>query len=445
MGRTYTKIGLLDHLGGGNLGDDATLDAVMQNIKSRWPEAAIFAFCLNPRDTETRHRVPSYPIRTKTWDLGASSAPPKASLKESVKAAMSKYGVLFRLIRAIHMVLVRFPRALVQEFLFLAKSFNIIRSFDLLVISGGGQLTDWGGPWLFPYTIFKWIALAKVANVKRIFLNVGAGPLARPLSRFFVRRALHSASYVSFRDLESRTLVEKIGFGGRAEVYPDCVYGQLTCSHTPREFRRSDRRKVGIAPMPYFDPRSIYPDKDKGAYDGFIQTLASLGCWLVREGYALNLFCSDIGIDPPVIEELESKLLSDRHTDRRLVTTASVKSTTDLLSTISSMDYVITCRFHGVVFAHILNKPVLAISHHPKVANLMEDMGMSKYCIDIRTCSIATLTSAFLSLVANEDAIKSQMAHKLAHYRRQLKNQFDSVFPAQRALATRVSRELTVQ
>ena len=39
----FRKIGLLNHMGGGNLGDDATQDAVIENIKRRWPEAVIWA------------------------------------------------------------------------------------------------------------------------------------------------------------------------------------------------------------------------------------------------------------------------------------------------------------------------------------------------------------------------------------------------------------------
>jgi len=65
MSRAYKKIGLLDHLGGGNLGDDVTLDAVMQNIKRRWPHAVIMGFSLNPSDTQKRHGIQSYAIRKK--------------------------------------------------------------------------------------------------------------------------------------------------------------------------------------------------------------------------------------------------------------------------------------------------------------------------------------------------------------------------------------------
>jgi hypothetical protein len=40
------------------------------------------------------------------------------------------------------------------------------------------------------YTIFKWIVLARPAKAKPVFLNVGAGLLARPLSKYFIRTAL---------------------------------------------------------------------------------------------------------------------------------------------------------------------------------------------------------------------------------------------------------------
>ncbi|MGB9029754.1 MAG: polysaccharide pyruvyl transferase family protein, partial [Acidobacteriaceae bacterium] len=93
------------------------------------------------------------------------------------------------------------------------------------------------------------------------------------------------------------------------------------------------------------------------------------------------------------------------------------------------MDYIVTCRFHGVVLAHILNKPVLAISHHPKVADLMEALGLSQYCVDIRTFDPDRLADAFASLVDHTREIKSSMAASLAAYRAQAGAQFDLLFP----------------
>ena len=61
------KIGLLDHMGAGNLGDDTTQTAVMNNIKRRWPNAEICGFSMNPSDTRLRHGIASYAIRRATW------------------------------------------------------------------------------------------------------------------------------------------------------------------------------------------------------------------------------------------------------------------------------------------------------------------------------------------------------------------------------------------
>src|SRR5882724_6059004 len=95
------KIGLLNHLGGGNLGDDATLGVVMHNIRLRWPHAVITALSLNPDDTTTRHGIPSYPIRTRTWSFGYKPAGPNVTFKENSKALARKYKVVFLFLRAV--------------------------------------------------------------------------------------------------------------------------------------------------------------------------------------------------------------------------------------------------------------------------------------------------------------------------------------------------------
>jgi polysaccharide pyruvyl transferase WcaK-like protein len=95
----------------------------------------------------------------------------------------------------------------------------------------------------------------------------------------------------------------------------------------------------------------------------------------------------------------------------------------------SLMDYVVTCRFHGVVFAHLLNKPILALSHHSKVATLMNDIGLSQYCVDMDSFEADLLLSTFRLLVANCESIKGRLAVALARYRGELASQFDDLFP----------------
>jgi len=418
MAQTYTKIALLHHTGGGNLGDDATVDVVIRNIRRRWPDAEITAFSMNPDDTVKKHGVPSYPIRRHTWDIGYKSI--RMAEIQTSKHRFSWLGTTKN-------PAIRIPRAIFRELSFLVASFRILRSHDLLIVSGGGQLTERSGPWGFPYAIFIWVLMAKATRIKRVFLNVGAGPLNHPLSKFFVTRALFATDYVSFRDEQSQALARDIGFTGKSQVFPDNVYN-LEVSLPNVSLGRRDRPIVGIAPMPYpfCDPRE-HPSDLQVIYEDFITKLGIFASSLFRHSYSLELFGSDTGADPSAIQDLRT-VLRNRHN----ISTPQyepVDSVRDLLFRMSGMDYIVTCRFHGIVFAHILNKPVLAISHHPKVANLMNALGLSKYCVDIRTFDPIQLTDIFASLVKDTEEVKSRMVATLANYRSQLAIQFDDLFP----------------
>ena len=70
----------------------------------------------------------------------------------------------------------------------------------------------------FPTHFSSGSCSAKLSGAKCYFVNVGAGPLERRLSRWFINRALHLADYVSFRDAKSLALVQEIGFTGPSQV-----------------------------------------------------------------------------------------------------------------------------------------------------------------------------------------------------------------------------------
>ncbi len=427
--RLVTKIGLLHHVGGGNLGDDATLQSVASSIKRRLPGAEITAFSMNPDDTQTRHGIKSHPIRRNCWSIGYKHAEIEDDFKARVKTLMRKYHLFYPL-KAMKAV-ISLPIETFRELSFLLSSRRTINSFDFLIISGGGQLTEKNGPWGFPYTIFKWVVLARSAGISCVFLNVGAGPLSQPLSKFFVRRALLAADYVSLRDQESQALIREIGFTGESRVFPDSAYGLEAVTTEDRARETGCQPIVGFSPMPYPDPDASghLTEKDQIVYETFIRKLASFASRLVSRSHSLALFGTDFGVDPPAIEDLQRALLKYHGiSSRQCCVDRPVKSVRDLLAAMSAMDYVVTCRFHGVVFAHLLNKPVLAIAHHPKVAELMADLELSNYCVDIRDFDASLLAEKFASMVINAEEIKNRMAVSLTRNRQQLGDQFDCLF-----------------
>ena len=428
MTKARKTIGLLHHVGGGNLGDDATLEAVVCNIRQRWPNAEIVAFSMNPEDTEKRHGIHSGRVRRTGWITGYRHAESETAFKARVKAFGRKYRPLFYLLKATRAA-VRLPNEAFRELCFLVPSRRIVKSLDLLIVCGGGQLTERDGPWGFPYTIFKWVALARSAGVRSIFLNVGAGPLTQPLSKYFARRALATADYVSLRDEKSRDLLNRVGFRGKSSVYCDSAYSlELTTVLDRRPPEARSRPIVGFAPMPYPEP-PIYPvERHQATYDAFIGKLADFASSLIGQSRALSLFGTDIGVDPGAIADLQTALLNNHGIHPSQYSVSPIKSVHDLLAAMSEVDFFVTCRFHGVIFAHLLNKPVLAIAYHPKVSDLMAELGLSEFCIDIREFDLNLLTDRFASMVGNAEEIKHRMAASLARNRQQLRNQFDDLF-----------------
>lgn len=427
MRKLQMRIALLNHIGGGNLGDDATVDAVIQNIRARWPQAEICAITMNPADTEKRHGVVAYPVRTQTWDIAYEPPRHESSLKAALKKSVIRWKPLARLLKGVKSFAIQRPMIILRELRFCATSLRLVRRLDLLVICGGGQFTERDGPWAFPYTLFKWVAIAKAGGVKCIILNVGAGPLKRPLSKVLSRWTLAAAEYVSFRDERSLALARQIGFKGEGLTAPDNVYSFEIPQLQACSLKAVGRPVVGLATVPYRDPRMHPAERNRSAYDEYLAKSAAVVCRLIQGSNSVVLFGTDIGVDPLANVDLLEAL--GKCSDIAMPKYERVETIPQLLATMSTMDYVVTCRFHGVIFAHLLNKPVLAIAHHPKVTCLMETLGLSKYCFDIETFDPAQVAAGFESLVENADEIKRSMAASLVAQRARLAAQFDELFP----------------
>src|SRR6202035_2763592 len=158
--------------------------------------------------------------------------------------------------------------------------------------------------------------------------------------------------------------------------------------------------------MAYGDSSRHWVD-DNRTYRHLIDSLAEFSGELLRRGHRIRLFSSDIWFDSQAIADLEATIHKNDPTlagDR--VTREPVADIGELLEALSRVDCYVTCRFHGVVFASLLNVPTIALAPHPKVTTLMGDMGLSEYCMDIANCDATGLTASFDRLLANMDDVK---------------------------------------
>jgi len=107
-----------------------------------------------------------------------------------------------------------------------------------------------------------------------------------------------------------------------------------------------------------------------------------------------------------------------------------VASVGHLLSQIAATDIVVATRFHNVLLALLLNKPVISISFHHKCASLMSGMGLSEYSQDINDLKADRLIEQFCHLEKNAGSLRPMIRQKAEGCRKALDDQYNLIFQA---------------
>ena len=447
------RVAFVSPSGLGNLGDAAIIESFVAGIRRRHPGAEIVGFTLNPADTEVRHGVdaytcgafslPHYTIRRAPRATPTEAAASRESSADGASAggsgdeAEAEAERVPRL-RRLRRVVAAIPGAR-QSRRAVSMAMAEVRhrrevaarldGFDHVVVSGGGQLDEfWGGPFGHPYTLYRFSGAARRAGAQFAVLSVGTGTLATPLGRRFVRRALASASYRSFRDVRSRELAAAAGAVESDLVVPDLAYG-LPLAEEVRPAR--GRRLIGVAPMCYADPR-VWPRPDAARYGRHLSTMAAIAARAVRDGHEVAMFGTDRPDAAPV-EECHAQAVAQLTGDERArLRVQAVDSVATLMALLGSCDAVVAARFHGVLLAHVVGCPVIAVSHERKVATLMSELGHDAYCAPIDELDPAAASARLGEVLADRDGISAHIREVAAEYRRRVDAQFDRVFGAPR-------------
>lgn len=447
-------IGIFGHYGNKNLGDEAIILSVMQNIRARLPEAVLVGFSINPEDTAARYGVEAYPIRktraTRPAAGGGSQAggahsnspaggddcagpTPAGQWKDTLK----KLPLLYPLAKAVRALLAQ-VNTVATELAFLSSCYRRLRQVDVLMITGSNQFLDnFGGPWGFPYTLLKWSILARAAGVKVYYVSVGAGPIDQPLSKTFIRWALKFANYVSLRDAGSARLLRDFGCAGASRVYPDLAHS-LRIDHiaaAPLPFPLAPQRLpvVGINPMPLYDSR-YWCEVDEGKYAAYVAKLVEFCSRLLDRAYPLFFFATQEK-DNYVIEDILQALQDRRKTDLPFAEYVLTSSTVEeLMANIAAADITVATRFHGTVLSLLAEKPMLGICYYRKAKELLGEMGQQAYAVELDSFTVEELWIRFQSLVDNREQEQARIQGKNRDYAQALARQYDALLLGQGGL-----------
>jgi polysaccharide pyruvyl transferase WcaK-like protein len=429
-------IGVLGHYGNANLGDEAIIHAVIEEIRRRWEHATLYAISNRPADTAWRHLVPAVSIHTGELLEAGEGAPhvPRVSMSPGTGRKAGPVG-LWRLpaLRMARRGAARIVHAVAwigAEALSAWRSFRQVRRFDLLLIAGSNQMLDnFGGAWEFPYINLKWSILARLAGCRVAWISVGAGPLDSPLGRRFVRAAMRLADYVSVRDEGSRRLLRDIGVKREIAICPDLAHGLVHDQGRAAGWDRGGGRPiVAINPMPVYDARYWFessPEKSRR----YLTEVAAFAAALLKDGYGV-FFLATHPMDATVAEDILGVMEAEhgqRPWDRDPV--RSPTTVPQLLREMESADLIVATRFHGAVLSLRVERPVLAICYYRKTRELLADFGQGPdFAVTLEEFRAEDGLDRLRLLEARAQALIPIMRQKSADCRAALREQYDRVF-----------------
>lgn len=321
-GDGVVKVGISGSYGGLNLGDEAILQSIIEQLRSSM-NAEITVFTRSCEDTLDRHKVE----------------------------------------RAIQVRTLARPEVIPE-----------VTRLDALIIGGGGILYD-----AHARIYLREAEIALQNGVPVMVYAVGAGPLKEPPVQQYVKTVLNSVNTLTVRDRRSRQILEESGVQREILVTADPALllkpEPIENSLLKREGITGKRKLIGISVR---ETGVAAPDIREEHYH---KLLANAADFIIERFDADVIF---IPMEPKAFDLQHSHaVISQMLRPQRATVLKENYSSGQLLSILSRMEFAIGMRLHFLIFAAIQGIPFVALPYSPKVAGFLEDMHMEMPPIDL--------------------------------------------------------------
>ena len=392
-GTRAPRVGLFGILGSGNLGNDGSLDAVVNYIRREHPGASLGFLCMGPDLTSARYGAQSTHLQWYEPHAGTATGAHAAALK-----------ILGKLLDPL-------------------RTLAWVRRYDVVLVPGMGVLetTLPLRPWAFPYSLF-WLGLtSRITGTRVALLSVGSNVVKTRLTRWLITSAARLADYRSFRDELSRDALREMGVDvGADKVYPDLAFA------LPTPLARPGTGAVGIGIMAYYggnDDRK----RAKELHRAYLETMTQFVCWLIDAGRQVRLYSGDKTDEPVVAQILDDIQRVRPGVGATQVVAESTSTLHELLQRMADVDTVVASRYHNVICALKLGKPTVSIGYASKHEALMARMGLADFCHSADTVDFDRLIEQFTALEAAKEDLAATIADRNRNQSRLLDEQFDAL------------------
>ncbi len=309
------KIVLSGYYGFDNLGDEAVLESILNNVREALGEVHITVLSANPEATERL------------------------------------YGV--RSVKRISPV----------------KVLKALWACDVLVSGGGSLLQDVTGR-LSIFYYLALIAMGKLMGKKVMIYSQGIGPIRKPFNRFITKHVLSRVDAITVREPNSKADLVGIGIAADRII----ITSDPVISLAPREDRILSEWLAGspgyIPGAPLIGLAFRGKDMTFGAAEKLVKLIRKL-----REDQHANIllipyYAEQDGMVLDCLERLAEGLVIPIR--RKLCVS-------EMLSLTAQLDVLVGTRLHSLIVSAICGTPMIAVSYDPKIEYFMETINRSVF------------------------------------------------------------------
>lgn len=395
------RVGLFGLLGSGNIGNDASMEAMLNYLSADHPDAVVDAMCSGPARLKDFYRIEAIDL---SWYRALAGSP--SGIAAIAGKCLGKGMDVFRIAAW-------------------------VRRHDVVIVPGMGVLETTLPVRALgtPFAIFVLCLSGRLLRTRVALVSVGANVIRQPLTRWLCTWSARLACYVSYRDAGSREAMRP-GRYQTANVYPDLAFALPAMFDDP-----GDPQVVGVGVMNFHGTGDDRARADE-IYESYVENLTSFILWLVDKGRRVLLYVGDTrGSDDDVIREILGRLRARRPAlEPAQVRQAPASSFPELMAAMAPAAVIVATRYHNLVCALRLAKPTLSIGYAAKHDALMADLGMAGYCQHADGLDVDRLVEQFTELESRSAHVRLAIAERNAVLREQLAGQFaelsDQLFPA---------------
>lgn len=247
----------------------------------------------------------------------------------------------------------------------LPSVWRALKNADLFVSGGGSLLQDVTGLGSVPYYLGL-MRLAKLAGTPTMMLGQGVGPLGLPTSRWMVGKAVSDLEAVTVRDDDSRDLLVRCGVPReRIELTADPVLALEPAS--PENARElwdrlgliDGRPTIAVSVRPW----ATWYERQLKAFSAVLAQRAA--AWDAQ----ILLLPFHRPDDEPLVEELRDCLLTRPEAHRpHVVVLEEALGPQAMMAALGKVDLLVGMRLHALIMGAAMNVPAIGLVYDPKIA-----------------------------------------------------------------------------